>query len=253
MSGGQRAELLPSLSSVQAATGKRDCLCFLSEFPFWQPVKTKERLSPKLGGRDRDRGREGDMRRGSVLGAGIPGPESRGGSKGVNCSLLPAASAPLRSHCCGTWGDKEGDTGAGSPTATRSRATQRLLPEPRARRGHPRAGRGCRRGERPRPPRSPVGPHRPVGEPSSPPCGRAGTLHGPRGRERTGQCQCAPAQVLEPRGVVWYCDASIGSSRPVLAHSSLWVQGRNWFRNGHWNWHVCIRGRQEQLWDTSVG
>lgn len=39
-----------------------------------------------------------------------------------------------------------------------------------------------------------------------------------------------PAQVSD---VLWYWDASTGSSTPVLAHSSLWVQGRSWLRNGH--------------------
>lgn len=80
----------------------RDCLCFLSDYPFWQPVKSKQRFSPELGGRVRERGGEGEMRR------------------GINHSLLPAASAPLWSHCCGTCGGKEGDTEAGSPTATRA-------------------------------------------------------------------------------------------------------------------------------------
>lgn len=68
-----------------------------------------------------------------------------------------------------------------------------------------------------------------------------GTLQGPwghcRGRgdiERTGgrgvESVLTPAQVSD---VLWYWDASTGSSTPVLAHSSLWVQGRSWLRNGH--------------------
>lgn len=122
------------------------------------------------------------MRRGSIPSAGNPGPESGGSSKAMNCSLLPAASAPLRSHCCDTCGGKEGDIGTGSPTATQSRATQRLLPEPGARRGHWRAGPVCRRGETAA--TSVTGGARPaLGEPLSPSCGRARTLHGARGRE----------------------------------------------------------------------
>uniref|UniRef100_A0A8C9NM76 Protein eva-1 homolog C-like n=1 Tax=Serinus canaria TaxID=9135 RepID=A0A8C9NM76_SERCA len=133
------------------------------------------------------------MRRDSVVDAGIPGPESRSGSKGINSSLLPAASLPLRSHCCGTCGSKEANRGEGSPIASQGRATQGLLPEPRARLGRLRAGPVCRRGEGPRPSGSRAGPDRPVGESSS-------RLVAGRGHCTDASPGGSPARLLETRG-----------------------------------------------------